>query len=206
MSRSQSLTAARAPRQHDFTPRRDRATTREVVMKVRHTAAYAGAALLFALHSPARGDAIKKVDVDCGAGDTIAKSLTKGDERKPLLIQISGTCSESILIDRSDVILAGNPGETISGTDPAVNVVGIIASRVTLDGITITGGRNGVSAEGASGLMIRNTVVRNTGRTGISYQHGASGIVDGVTVTGNPRDGIAIEAAYATVINSQVGQ
>src|SRR5262245_23029605 len=175
-------------------------------MKVRHSAAYAAAALLLALNSPARGDAIKTVSVDCDAGETIAKALAKGDERKPLLIQISGTCNESILIDRSDVILAGNAGATISGTDPAVNVVNVTASRVTLDGITVTGGRSGIVGDGSSGLMVRNTVVRNTGRTGINYAHGASGIVDAATAQNNPRDGIAIESASATVINSLVSQ
>src|SRR5882672_12892169 len=86
--------------------------TREAVMKVRYPAALAVGALAFAVNSPARGDSIKSVSVDCDAGETIAKALTKGDERKPLLIQISGTCSESILIDRNDVVLTSTSGGT----------------------------------------------------------------------------------------------
>jgi parallel beta-helix repeat protein len=176
-------------------------------MKVRYSAALAAGGLAFALNSPARGDSIKSVAVDCAAGDTLAKALTKGDERKPLLIQISGTCNESILIDRNDVmLLAGASGATIRGTDPAVNVIVVTASRVTIDGLTVTGGRNGITGDGAPGLMVRNTTVQGTGRTGINYQRGASGTIDHVVVQNNPRDGIAIESAYATVINSQINQ
>jgi len=53
---------------------------------------------------------------------------------------------------------------------------------------------------------VQNALVRNTGRNGITYAHGASGIVDGATVTGNARDGVAIDAAQGTVINSQINQ
>src|SRR5882672_996720 len=181
--------------------------TREAVMKVRYPAALAVGALAFATHSPARGDSIKSVSVDCDAGETITKALTKGDERKPLLIPIRGTCNESILIDRNDVMLvAAAPGATLRGTDPAINVIVVAASRVTIDGITVTGGRNGITADGAAGLMVRNAAVQGTGRTGIVYQRGASGTVDHVVVQNNPRDGIAIESAYATIINSQVSQ
>jgi len=175
-------------------------------MKVRYSAALAVGALAFAVNSPARGDSIKSVSVDCDAGETIAKALTKGDERKPLLIQISGTCSESILIDRNDVLLTSTSGSTVQGTDPAINVIVVTASRVTIDGLTVTGGRNGITGDGSPHLMVRNTVVKNTGRTGINYGHGSSGTVDGVTVHNNPRDGIAIESASATVLNSQVSQ
>src|SRR5580765_2569575 len=114
-------------------------------MKVRYSAALAAGALAFVVNSPVRGDSIKSVSVDCDAGETIAKALTKGDERKPLLIQISGTCSENVLIDRNDVVLASTSGGTVRGTDPAINVIVVTASRVTIDGLTVTGGRNGIT-------------------------------------------------------------
>jgi hypothetical protein len=149
----------------------------------------------------------RTVTVDCASGDTIARALTRGDDRKSLTILISGTCSESVVINRSDIKLAAAaPGATVSGPDPAVDTIRVTGSRVTIDGITITGGRNGITGDGAPGLIVQNAVVQNTGRNGITYAHGASGIVDNVTVTGNARDGVAIDAAQGTVINSQVGQ
>src|SRR5215831_11227139 len=60
----------------------------------------------------------RTVTVDCASGDTIARALTKGDDRKSLTILISGTCSESIVINRSDIKLAAAaPGATVIGPD-----------------------------------------------------------------------------------------
>jgi len=185
-------------------------------MNARHSLACTIAALsLVALHARADSDKDRERDrdkdrsttVDCAAGDTIARALRHGDERKSLTILISGTCSEHVVINRSDIKLApAAAGGTISGPDPAIDVIRVTGSRVTIDGITVTGGRNGVTADGAAGLIVQNALVRNTGRNGITYAHGASGIVDGATVTGNARDGVAIDAAQGTVINSQINQ
>ena len=177
-------------------------------MKARHPFVLAIAALaLVALQSGARAEPTKTVAVDCSAGEAIAKALTLGDERKPLLVQISGTCSEHLLIDRNDVTLAaGAPGASVSGPDPAIDVIRVTGSRVTIDSITVTGGRNGITADGAPGLIVRNATVQGTGRNGITYSRGASGMMDGCTVINNARDGVAIDAASGTVINSQVNQ
>ena len=175
-------------------------------MKARRPFVFTIAALaLFAFNSGAWADPTKTVAVDCSAGETIAKALTLGDERRPLLIQISGTCSEHLLIDRNDVTLAaGIPSATVSGPDPAIDVIKVNASRVTIDGITVTGGRNGITGNSAPGLIVRNATVQGTGRNGITYAHGASGVVDGCTVVNNARDGVAVDSASATVINSEV--
>jgi hypothetical protein len=185
-------------------------------MNVRHSLACAIAALsLVALYARADSDKDRERDrdrdrsttVDCAAGETVARALRHGDERKSLTILVSGTCSEHVVINRSDIKLApATAGGTISGPDPAIDVIRVTGSRVTIDGITVTGGRNGVTADGAAGLIVQNALVQNTGRNGITYAHGASGIVDGATVTGNARDGVAIDAAQGTVINSQISQ
>src|SRR6266702_412108 len=161
---------------------------REEVMKARHATAWAVAALaLVAMNSAARAaDPLKTVVVDCAAGETIAKALTLGDERKPLLVQIVGTCSEHVLIDRNDVTLAaGASGATVSGPDPATDVIKVTARRVTIDGITVTGGRNGITGNSAPGLIVRNAAVQGTGRNGITYAHGASGVVNANNAAGN---------------------
>jgi parallel beta-helix repeat protein len=187
-------------------------------MTARHSFACTIAALsLVALHTGARADSDRERDrdrdkdrntvVDCAAGDTVARALRHGDERKSLTILINGTCSEHVVINRSDIKLAAAAaGATISGPDPAIDVIRVTGSRVTIDGITVTGGRNGITADGAAGLIVQNALVQGTGRNGITYAHGASGVVDGSTVVNNARDGVAIDSASATVINSQVSQ
>jgi parallel beta-helix repeat protein len=186
-------------------------------MKASHRYACALGALTLVLNSTAQADSDRDRDrdrskdrtvlVDCASGDTIARALTRGDDRKSLTILISGTCSENVVINRSDIKLAAAAsGATVAGPDATLDVIRVTGSRVTIDGISVTGGLNGIAADGAAGLIVQNTAVQGTGRTGIVYARGASGIVDTVSVTGNARDGIAIDAASATVINSQVAQ
>src|SRR5438552_5922972 len=135
-------------------------------MKARHPFVLAIAALaLVAFQSGARAEPTKTVAVDCSAGETIAKALTLGDERKPLLVQISGTCSEHLLIDRNDVTLAaGAPGASVSGPDPAIDVIRVTGSPGTIDSTTVPGGRNGIPADGAAGPCRPNPPVQGTAR------------------------------------------
>ena len=167
----------------------------------------ATALILLVLDSGAQADPTKTVAVDCGAGDTIAKALTLGDDRKSMLVLVSGICSESVFIDRNDVTLsAASTGATVSGPDASTDAITVTASRVTIDGLTVTGGHNGITADGAPGLTVHNVIVQGTGRNGITYARGASGMIDGSTVTGNARDGVSIDSASATIINSQITQ
>ena len=148
------------------------------------------------------------LNVDCTQGETIARALTRGNESSPLLVLIRGTCNESVLIDRSDVTIRGETGfgGGIAGPDPNIDTVTVTASRATLEGLTITGGRNGITVSGAAGLTVRNATVQNTGRTGIAFVFGASGVIDSCTIQLNPRDGVVVSAAQATVVNSAVSQ
>ena len=183
----------------------------------RHPFAFALTALSLAFHTAAFADSDgdrerdrnkdRTVTVDCASGETVARALTRGDDRKSLTILINGTCSENVVINRSDVkVAAAVPGATLVGPDGALDVIRVTGSRVTIDGIAVTGGRNGIVADGAAGLIVQNALVQGTGRTGIAYQHGASGIMDNVTVKGNARDGIAVDAASAAIINSLITQ
>ncbi len=146
-----------------------------------------------------------EVTVNCAQGETIAKALTLGDERKPMLVVVQGVCSESVTVGRSDVTLRGDPlGSGVSGPDPGVATIAVTGSRVAIDGLTVTGGLYGIAAEGAEGLTVRNSTIENTGRTGVVYRYGASGLVDGCTIRSNPRDGLVVEAAHAAILNSTV--
>jgi parallel beta-helix repeat protein len=148
------------------------------------------------------------VTVDCIRGKTIAKALTLGDERKPLIVVVRGTCNESVAIDRSDVTLRGEPGfgSAIHGPDSAIDTVAVIANRVTVENLEITGGQNGIIGIAADGLLVQGVTVQSTGRNGIAYISGSSGIIDGCTVQSNVRDGIVIESSSATITNCNISQ
>jgi len=143
--------------------------------------------------------------VDCAKGQTITHALEQSDGN-PITIEVRGTCHESVQIDRDDVtLIAGSAGGTVNGPDPNTNTINVVgASRVVIDGLTVTGGRNGIAANGASRLTIQNCSVQRTGRTGISFFQGSSGTANSCTVQDNPRDGISVEGGAATVINSTI--
>ena len=146
----------------------------------------------------------KEVTVNCALGETIAKALTLGDERKPMLVVVQGVCRESVTVGRSDVTLRGAAGGSVSGPDSGVDAIAVTGNRVTIEGLTVTGGLNGIVGNGAAGLTVRNSVVEGTSRTGITYRNGASGLVEGCTIRLNPRDGLAVEASHASILDSTV--
>src|SRR6185295_4009850 len=107
------------------------------------------------------------VQVDCSNGKTLAKALERGNEDRPLLVLVSGTCNEHVAVERSDVTLRGEAGAAINGPDPSLNVIEITASRVAVEGLVVTGGRNGIFVTGAGPVTVRGTAVQSTGRSGI---------------------------------------
>jgi hypothetical protein len=162
----------------------------------------------FLAASAARAEEPRTVRVDCGNGKTLAKALERGNEDRPLLVLIRGVCNEAVRIDRADVTLRGEAGfgATINGPDPALDTIVVLADRVAIEDLTVTGGRNGIAAGGAGRLLVSGTTVQLTGRTGIVVGSSSGAIVDASTIQLNPRDGVSVEGSQATVINSSVSQ
>jgi hypothetical protein len=141
------------------------------------------------------------VNVDCGAGGSVSQALASGATR----IVVRGACTESVTIDRDDVTLLADPaGGSIHGPDSNISTVVVRGNRVTVEGLIVSGGRNGISAAGASNLSIRNATVHSAGRSGIAYAFGSSGTVDGCIVQANGRDGIVVDSAYARITNCTI--
>src|SRR2546428_8761992 len=168
--------------------------------------ALSGGSMAVAEESDERGEHAKTLNVDCSRGESIARALARVEERKSTLIVIRGVCNESVRIERSDVKLRGDGGTINGGTPDAngVDTVTVIAERVAIEDLSITGGRNGITGFGAAGLTVRNTTIQSTGRNGISYADGSSVTVDGCTIQSNARDGVSVERASAAIINSDI--
>ena len=141
------------------------------------------------------------VNVDCGAGGSVADALASGAAR----IIVRGICPAGVLIDRDNVVVEADPaGGSIHGTDPNINTVVVTGHRVTLEGLTVSGGRNGITGVGASNLTVRNVTVQAVGRAGIVYAAGSSGTVDGCTVQSNAGNGVVVDGSNARIINSSI--
>src|SRR3954469_24191646 len=57
----------------------------------------------------------RTVDVDCDKRESVTEAVAKADPATPIVVRISGTCRETVRIDRSDVTLAG-----MSSTDAVI--------------------------------------------------------------------------------------
>jgi hypothetical protein len=143
---------------------------------------------------------VKKVN--CTKGQTITRAL-QGFDFIPITIQIQGTCNENVEIIRDNVTLIGDPsGGGVNGIDPHNDTIRVRASRTIIDGLTITGGYNGITVN--AGATIQNSTIKNAGVNGIAFYHGGHGLVNNCTITNNPRWGILVEAASATITNSTI--
>jgi parallel beta-helix repeat protein len=171
-----------------------------------HKLAFVAAAALAGGSAFAQGST-KTVEVNCPAGESISRALDSGNQTKRLIVVVRGICTESVSIERDDVTIRGHAtdGGTILGPDPAVDTVVVAARGVTLEALTVSGGRNGITAVGGQ-LSVLGANVQRTGRNGITYASGSSGTIDNCTIQSNARDGISVDASSATIINSTISQ
>ena len=127
-----------------------------------------GAVLATGMLAPLSAQALT-LRVDCNAGQTISQALKQGDERKPLVVVVKGTCNESVRIGRDDVTLQGDPvaGGTVHGPDAGVNTIDILASRASIENLTVTGGRVGIQVQDSHGAAIVDTLIQQTALDGM---------------------------------------
>lgn len=115
------------------------------------------------------------VNVNCDQGQTIAHALDK--VRANLIIKISGTCTEDVLIDRDDVTLTSDViGTSVVG---GIRIEG--SSRVEISGFTVTDNVNlesGIEAVEGSSVLIHDMVVVNSILRGIRIRDSVAEIRD----------------------------
>jgi parallel beta-helix repeat protein len=142
--------------------------------------------------------------VDCASGESIEQAVTRGDARKPLLVTVRGTCTESVTISREDVTLRGDPqvGGTVVGV-PGRDTILITASRVNIENLDIIGGSIGIRLQGPFYAGVSNSSVSGTSGNGILVRAGDIAII-GTTVDGAGNSGLTLtRGAAARVVNSR---
>jgi len=148
-------------------------------------------------------EAQAQVTVNCSSGQTITQALQSAPLGQPMTIMVSGQCDENVVIDRNDVTLKKDPsGGSVKGPDQTKATITVAAARTVIDGLTVTGGRSGITVLGSATLQ--NCIVQNAGKSGIVFYHGGQGTVDKCRVQNNASYGIAIEGGSATVTNSRI--
>lgn len=114
------------------------------------------------LESASSGSAMP-VTIDCNTAgataiqDAINNAAASGD----LVITIDGSCSENVVVKRDNVTLqsalAGGSLAAASSSSAVITLDG--ARRVIIDGLTITGGMNGISVINNSSVSLNNNTI-----------------------------------------------
>jgi parallel beta-helix repeat protein len=107
--------------------------------------------------------------VDCDNGGVIMEALEKLRPGDTLLI--SGTCRENVEIGDSfrHITLEGTGAEPgISAPDSTIDALRIYGDQITIRGLTISGGRDGINLRGAMGTVIELNVLQNNAGAGLN--------------------------------------
>ncbi len=118
------------------------------------------------------------LNVDCGAGETIADALSQAEGRLgPLQIVVEGFCDEDVTILRDDVrLLGGPPGSGLR----SIGLEG--ANGAFLSGVVLSGGATGLSARIGATFVAEHLTIDNVGSEAIRVEGGASGEMNHSTV------------------------
>ena len=105
------------------------------------------------------------------AGDTIA---------------VTGACSENVVIrnEKQRLLISGS-GASINGSNPSSPTVNVRGKGITIQGFTITGGRDGINVNRGSNAVIQGNTIQGTGRHGILVDQLSFAVITGNTIQNN---------------------
>ena len=110
--------------------------------------------------------------VDCSRGQQIARALELGDFRKPLVLNVRGTCSEFVNIARANVTLRGDPAAEIVAPSADRDLLTVAADGVTLERLTLTGGLAGLAQDHAIRFFAQDVVIQDATSIGVRVRVG----------------------------------
>lgn len=156
------------------------------------------AASLLCLAVPTFGQFRPTINVNCTRGDSLATLATLALPNT--LINIKGTCAGPINIATDGLQINAMGSAAINGNGKnGVTITG--AQRVSLTGLSITGGSNGVVAQNGAQVTLQNDIVSGNTVSGIVSLANSSVTVTGGSSQNNALHGIDVEASSSLVVN-----
>ena len=165
--------------------------------------------------------------VNCAAGQSIQAALNAAPVNLPLTVNITGTCTEAVTIPRDEVNLVGaSPGAGITAPNPNVSPLTVQATHVSISGLTVTGGWNGIQTmagavlaagnihissahvgvwvgDGSSATLFQATIDQSR-QAGLVVASGASADTTNSTISGSAFNGITVQSAHLALFNTTV--
>ena len=138
------------------------------------------------------------VPFHCGGGVSLQTAIDLAFPNQPLLL--TGTCSGPVVINRRNITLESNTGAVIDGAGKdAITVTGPV--RVSLIGITVQNGNNGINASAGAQLILENTQILTNSAMGILLTGASSATLSGVATDGNGVNGLDAEGSSPVIVN-----
>ncbi|HTX77350.1 MAG TPA: right-handed parallel beta-helix repeat-containing protein [Terracidiphilus sp.] len=152
---------------------------------------------LFLFGAPAFAQ-LGSIPVNCTRGESLARAVQFAFPGTTLLVK--GTCQGPIVIQTSGLTLNGGGSATINGGGKdAVTIIG--AHHVTLSGISVMGGKNGVVAEGNAQVSLQAVTVSGGAATGLLVEDNSSAILNNAVISSNALDGVDVESSSSLTVN-----
>ena len=150
---------------------------------------------LFLLSSP--GSLFAALPFDCNRGIPLQNAINFLLPGETLVL--TGTCAGPIVISKP-LTLKSNSDATIDGNGKdAITIRGPVA--ITLNGLSIQHGNNGVFAVSGAQLTIRNTAIHNNALNGVLLESNSSANLSRSSTTHNGNNGLDAEASSSVVVS-----
>jgi len=131
------------------------------------------------------------IPVNCGAGGSglgaAIDSANPGDT-----VQVTGSCNESITIRNHKQLITIDGGGSASVTGTSGTRFVVRGKGILIQGLTISGGINGISVERGSNAVINNNIIQNGTGRGIIVQQFAFAVILNNTIQNYGSDGIGV--------------
>ena len=148
--------------------------------------------------------------VDCPSG-TIAAAMSQAQPGDT--IRISGTCREAVVVDKDGITLDGRGSAVVDGSNADAAAI-LIQGRqnVTVKGLTVQNGLNGIKIVGGAAAWLEDVTVRGSrvreghaNGDGISVGDSASVVLTGAIVANdNAGRGILVWNSSSAIVNGNV--
>ena len=134
----------------------------------------------------------------CGGAISLQTAVDLAPANETLLL--SGKCSGPVVINSNNIAFESSTGAVIDGTGKdAITVTGPV--RVSLNGITVQHGNNGINASAGAQLILTNTQLLSNNVMGILLTGASSATLSGVVTNGNGVNGLDAEGSSPVVVN-----
>jgi len=150
-----------------------------------------------------------EASVDCASGGSIRQALEANAEGAGLLtITVTGTCTETVRIVRSNVVLQGQGGATIQAPAGALFVVNVDdnVKNVTISDLSIAGSSiatAAVLAQKGAHAVLKNSVTTQSGSGVMALDNGVLDVT-GSTLRSNNNGAYAARGGVVSISNSTI--